>query len=606
VDDSRKVISANRSIQERSTCGWWDVAIPVFPSRLLGEIVVSAQASCLEKPARWEVVIQYGMAAAIAIVSFLQYFKALAPSVLNDDPGELQVLIWKLGIPHGTSYPLFVWIGHLFMRLPVGNDIAFRLSLFSAVAGAFGLVVLFLLALELNISRTRVGAWVGAGVTTALVAYSYTYWSIAIIAAEYTLHVLMALVALLLLFRWRRFGTRGYLIAAFATLGAMFGNHAMTFGLIPGAALFVLLRQHPDRKVAKDVGLSLLAGTLAVAGCNLLLFYLLWRRSVPFDHWQWIVSCPHFFDLPPDARGRFWYAWWYEVTCRQFQHELTGASTALRLQQVAAIPHRLAAEYFPVAAALSVVGWVLMWRRRWRENVLITAVFVTHVHLVASLSITHKSHVYLLVASILAAVCAGVAVSWIGENLGLALVRRMPKVFSAIGNEKRRMEVIALVGAAATVVGLGIANQKSRVWYRDAMVREGDPFVRNAVVRLLDKRPDASRDRNAQLLARRVVDAIPPDAIVFTDWYVHYAIEYVARIERNIEGITVLESYPYGIGRREFVWDYRDIILDPARTRPLFFVSVQPPSFEGYRLVRRTSDVFELVRQQPKPASDSQ
>jgi hypothetical protein len=531
------------------------------------------------------------MATAMAVIALLQYVRTLSPSVVNDDPSELQVLVWKLGIPHGTSYPLYVWLGRLFMSLPLGDDIAYRLNLFSAVLGALALFVLFMLTVELGIARSFGARCVGAGVATALVARSHTFWSISIVAAEYTLHVLLALVALLLLTRWMRLGGRGYLIAAFATLGAMFGNHFMTFALLPGTAVFVLLRERPNRKVAANLGLALLAGALALIVCNVFLFYLLWRRAVPFDHWQWVLSCPRFFNLPPDARNSFWYAWWYEVTCRQFQHELTGASAALRAQQLSALPHRVVAEYFPVAAALSLAGWGLLWRN-WRVNILVSLIWIAHIYLVSSLSITIKSHVYLFVATLLAGACAGLAVSWLGETLAQKLL--------PANLRSRRSSLVIGMSALVCSIALGAANQGARGWYQATMARHKNSFLASAALPRMAERPDAKHDRTVHNHARRVVDALPPNAIVFTDWYIHYAIEYVARIERKMDGITVLESFPYGIGRREFVWDYAEIIRDPARTRPIFFVSVGAPPLDGYRLERRSDLISELVPLEPK------
>jgi Protein of unknown function (DUF2723) len=538
-------------------------------------------------PGRWERLAPYAVATVIALIALTRYVGTLAPSIVGDDSAELEVLAWKLGVPHGTSYPLYVWLGHLFMSLPIGDDVAYRLNLFSAVCGAAAVFLVFLVTFELDGARTLGARCVGAGVAAALVARSHTFWEIAVFTGEYTLHVLLALVAILLLLRWMRLGSRGYLIGAFATLGAMFGNHALTVALLPGAAVFVFLRGRPSRALGETVALGLLAGAAALLFCNVFLFYLLWRRALPFDHWQWVLCCPRFFDLPPDARGRFWYAWWYEVTCRQFQHELTGAPLALRLAQIRAVPFRLAGELFPIGALLALGGWVLGWRR-WRENLLLTLIWVAHVHLVSSLDVTLKSHVYLLVATALGGVYAGLAVSWLAETFATNLV--------GPGAMPERARNAALVCALVSTFVLGVLDERARVAYRASVAQDKALFAQGGILAALGDRPDARGFTMVHTAARHAVDALPPDAIVLTRWELHYAIEHVARIERGIETLTVLETYPFGVGRRQLPVDYLDWIRDPGRTRRIFFVDVHPPTIEGFTVVRRTEIVAELVR----------
>ncbi len=537
--------------------------------------------------ARWERVAPCAVATVIALFALTRYVGTLAPSIVGDDSAELEVLAWKLGVPHGTSYPLYVWLGHLFMSLPIGDDPAYRLNLFSAVCGAAAVFFVFLVTFELDVARTLGARCVGAGVAAALVARSHTFWEIAVFTGEYTLHVLLSLVAVLLLLRWMRLGSRGYLVAAFATLGGMFGNHALTVALLPGALVFVALRERPSRALAQTVALGLLAGAAALLSCNVFLFYLLWRRALPFDHWQWVLGCPRFFELPPDARGRFWYAWWFESTCRQFQHELTGASSALRLAQIRAVPARLAGELFPIGASLALAGWALGWKR-WRENLLLTLIWMAHVHLVSSLDVTLKSHVYLLVATALAGVCAGRAVSWLADTFATNLV--------GPGAAPERSRTAALACALVCTFVLGVLDERARVAYRASVAQDKGSFAQGGILAALGDRPDARGFTMVHTAARRAVDALPPDAIVLTRWELHYAIEHVARIERGMDTLTVLETYPFGTGRRELPVDYLAWIQDAARTRRIFFVDVDPPRIEGFTTVRRTEIVAELVR----------
>jgi hypothetical protein len=107
------------------------------------------------------------------------------------DTFEFQVGIARLGVAHGSGYPLLMLVGKVFTWLPVGGTLAFRANLTSAFFGALAGVGAFALARRL-----------GAGPLPALLAglafgLSPTLWSRAVEVEAYTLNA--ALVAGMLL-----------------------------------------------------------------------------------------------------------------------------------------------------------------------------------------------------------------------------------------------------------------------------------------------------------------------------------------------------------------------------------------------------------------------
>ena len=119
------------------------------------------------------------------------YVATLAPSVATvfDDSLEFQVVLPSLGIAHPTGYPLYTILGWAFSHLPL-QDLAYRVNLFSALAGAATVGVLFLVARQLGSSR------LAAATVSTVFALSTTWWSQATIAEVYTLNGLF--VALIL------------------------------------------------------------------------------------------------------------------------------------------------------------------------------------------------------------------------------------------------------------------------------------------------------------------------------------------------------------------------------------------------------------------------
>lgn len=54
-------------------------------------------------------------AGAVGFLACVWYLTALSPGVGGGDSGELTAAALELGIAHPPGYPLYVWLGHLFM-----------------------------------------------------------------------------------------------------------------------------------------------------------------------------------------------------------------------------------------------------------------------------------------------------------------------------------------------------------------------------------------------------------------------------------------------------------------------------------------------------------
>ncbi len=107
-------------------------------------------------PAHWG---QLLPPAALFLLLFALYLRTLAPTVGEADTFEYQVAAARLGIAHGSGYPLLILLARLFAELPVGGTFAFRTNL----AGAFscGLAA---------VSVERLARRLGAGPLAAFLA----------------------------------------------------------------------------------------------------------------------------------------------------------------------------------------------------------------------------------------------------------------------------------------------------------------------------------------------------------------------------------------------------------------------------------------------------
>ena len=172
-------------------------------------------------------------AAVVAAGAFALYRATLLPSLDFGDTAAFQDAGGALEITPRQGYPLYFAIGNLVVWL-AGGEPAFGMNLASAICAALACGLLTWLAADLTTSLL-------AGVFTgALFAASYTFWSQAVIAEVYALHVLMLVASLIALTLWaKRPGSLLRLCVFFTVYALGFGNHLMMVLLFPAATLFL-------------------------------------------------------------------------------------------------------------------------------------------------------------------------------------------------------------------------------------------------------------------------------------------------------------------------------------------------------------------------------
>lgn len=232
------------------------------------------------------------LVAAVALAGFVA---AMPPGLTflhaGRDGGDLVTAAWCAGIPHSTGYPLWTMIAWLFTKLPIAT-VAWRVGLFSGVAGAVAAVVILHLIGRLGAPAPRPARTVGAVAGALLFAFAPLVWGQCVIAEVYALALFfVALVTLLLL----RFADGD---APLWSAGLAFGAgmaHHVTLVLIAPLALAILVGAR-DRLTRR--------GLLAAAAATLpgLLLYLWlpirsaadpiidWGNPETFAGFRWLVT----------------------------------------------------------------------------------------------------------------------------------------------------------------------------------------------------------------------------------------------------------------------------------------------------------------------------
>jgi hypothetical protein len=202
-------------------------------------------------------------ACVTATVAFWAFSATLLPGVdLGDTGGYQAAALWPETSAR-QGYPLYYAMARPFLRAVSPSNPARGLNLLSAVWAAIGTGLLTYLA-----GRVTRSAVAGAA-SGALLAFSHTFWTQAIIAEVYTLHLTLIAVSLLALGAFHERPGLARLSLFFIVYAVAFGNHlAMVLLLIPFALFIVAV----DRDRLRLLRPSTVALAVAIAAAATLLY----------------------------------------------------------------------------------------------------------------------------------------------------------------------------------------------------------------------------------------------------------------------------------------------------------------------------------------------
>ena len=197
---------------------------------------------------------------AATLAAGVVYLLTMGRHVGAADTFEFQVTAYSLGIAHPTGYPLYVMLGHLFIKLlPVGS-VAWRMNLTAVIPAS--LVVGGLVWLAQKSGAEGLDAFIAA----MMLAFSLTFWQAATAAEVYALNALLVLGILFALHRLitKREDHRAlYLLFLMVGLGLA---HHLTISLtLPSILLtLVVIRPRASLRQWSVAGLLLLLGIMPV------------------------------------------------------------------------------------------------------------------------------------------------------------------------------------------------------------------------------------------------------------------------------------------------------------------------------------------------------
>ena len=296
-------------------------------------------------------------AAAIAVgaSAFWLYRATLLPGFDFGDTGSFQTSVASALVRARDAYPLYFAIGRVFLTLAPGSP-AHGLNLASAVQAALACGLLVLVAAELSGS-------VAAAVAASLVfAGSYTFWSQAVIAEVYALHIVFVAATLLLALRWQRQPTTIRLCAFFAVYALGFGNHLSMVLLFPAFVVFLLSAAPGGWRSMFSPRIVILAVLFACAGAAQYAgdFLSIWLAPQPPASLA-------------DAISRFW----FDVTKADWRETMVANVPASMLpDHLRMYWFDLRQQFGPVLPLLAGLGLVWLFRADWRRGLLMLLAYL--------------------------------------------------------------------------------------------------------------------------------------------------------------------------------------------------------------------------------------
>jgi hypothetical protein len=517
----------------------------------------------------------YFLAGAVTVLFLILYGKTLAPGLLIGDSAEFQVLSDQLGLAHAMGYPIYLLIGRLFSFLPF-NELPWRINLLSTVSASLSIGFLYLAA--------RLFTGQKAIALAAPIAYGLTgiFWKNAIIAEVYTTSALVSILILFLVLIWSRQRDERLLIAAGILGGLGLGIHSMI--LLPGLAIVVyMVVNNPKKKE----WISAIGGVAAGVLLLFISYYWLALRDPSAGNIQSVIY-PNTsrYGLAASDLDNPLERMFFIMTAQQFRGTLFSLPLAKVMIYIKTYFTSLLQAVGLAWACLALLGLVTIFipgkhkRTGWKEGVLLAIALLILILLPANYAIRAGIVVFFIASYCLVALLAVVGMDFISHlvvstahHLKLKENSRAGRVLvSALGS------ALFLLTAASFIIKLDISQTQPQ-----------KPVGDSIDVKLADIQ--WAHYYTSKELAERMIAQIEDGSMVFSDWGMLYALQYVAVIQKTKPGITVIDFKPYP-GNPELTQSELDLISSTYSIRPIYFTRITSQLEKDYRFIRSDQEPY--------------
>ncbi|PKO19048.1 MAG: hypothetical protein CVU39_00420 [Chloroflexi bacterium HGW-Chloroflexi-10] len=459
------------------------------------------------------------LAVLAALAGLALYIRTLAPGLLLGDSGEFQTLAYTLGMTHPTGYPLYILLARVFTLLPLG-DLAWRVNLFSAVLAAATLACVYLIV-QLLVGRRL--ASLSAAFSLAVMPL---FWFYAVIAELYIPASFLTALIVLFLLLWRQ-QERPWMLFVTGLLGGLSLAVHSTVALAAPAIGVYLLTSGKIKKAWRPA----LAGALSGLVLSLAAFFVIDRMNTPGTYYDatvrhalsaWKMTETDFES--PAERLEFLY------TGRQFNALMFRDPQSVMPVHWNAYIEILQASAAPFTLAAIALGILMLFAMNWREALLFLLAGGLQTLFALNYAVD-DFYVFFIPSFVFLALWAGVGLGRVLDGLQWLLIR-------FLGDRRT-------VRAAAGLAGMIVLVLIGQNWAEILITAWRDRQVTFAIGTPLDEYPYPIEDPFwVQEEAASLVNALEPDAIVFTGWDMLYPYYFVAHLEQGRTQMRFHETYP--------------------------------------------------------------
>lgn len=499
------------------------------------------------------------LALLIGLSALALYVRTLAPSLLWGDSAEFQTLSYTLGMTHHTGYATQIIFGKIFTLIPI-NGIAWRVNLMSAFFGALAVANTFLIV------RLLTGSRVAAISASLVLALTEGFWWRALVAESYAPAAGMLATVWLLFLLWRSTGKPQYLFLSGLAGGLSLGIHSTV--VMTGASVLAVMAFSARKRVE---WFSAAAGAILGVALFLGFFFFLDYNDPPSSVHNSVFRVNlSAVGLTEDEYDSAWDRFKFIFPAnRASSYYFTATPNEMTDRLIEYV------SYFPWwQLTLTIIGIVwLFFGGRWREGLYPVIAFI----LIWGLAITVSFSIY-REFYVPAAVITSV---WFGAGAGAAL-SAWEKLTRANQPSLRMMRLVIPI----LLIILPIWNSRQDL---SLAIQKGfTSFIRDNHVYPVFAPDKAIRE------AKRIINNVEGNAIVFTNWDKLYSYIYTAQIEEGKMDISFHEVLDEGdqILPTTMI-EYIDANID---TRPIYFAIEIPNLSELYQVTKINDTLYRINR----------
>lgn len=208
------------------------------------------------------------IAGIVFVISFLVLLLTVQPSVSFWDCGEFIAASVSLQVPHPPGTPFFLILGNIFSKLPIGENLGFRVNMISVLSSALSILFLYLIAVKLieNYKGKKadnlfeaITTYTAAAIGALAFSFSDTFWFNGVEAEVYAFSTFLFGAVTYLIIRWNERAdnkdSEKYILMIAYFLGLATGVHLMAvLAAVPVVMIIMFKKYVNDEETLKKTG----------------------------------------------------------------------------------------------------------------------------------------------------------------------------------------------------------------------------------------------------------------------------------------------------------------------------------------------------------------